>query len=144
MEHQEMEHQQVGCAILADRHTSLSEGIRGLLETTFKTVYIVADATSLNEGVQRLLPTVVVLDISLLGSDFSSLLKKVLQTSPESRVIVLSIHDQASVVRIALDSGAKGVVLKRSIGSDLMTAVSAVLHGDEFVSPGFGLSTQTH
>jgi len=144
MEHQEMELQQVGCAILADRHTALSEGIRGLLETTFKTVYIVADAASLKEGAQRLSPAVVVLDISLLGSDFPSLLKEVLESSPESRVIVLSVHDQASVACIALDSGAKGVVLKRSIGNDLLTAVSAVLHGDEFVSPGFGLSTQTH
>ena len=139
-----MEHQQVGCAILADRHTTLSEGIRGLLETTFKTVYIVADAASLKEGAQRLLPAVVVLDISLLGSDFSSLLKEVLESSPESRVIVLSVHDQASVVRIALASGAKSVVLKRTIGSDLLTAVSAVLRGDEFVSPGFGLGTRIH
>ena len=139
-----MEHQQVGCAILAERHTSLSEGIRGLLETTFKTVYIVADTASLKEGAQRLSPAVVVLDISLLGSDFSSLLKEVLESSPESRVIVLSVHDQASVVHIALASGAKSVVLKRTIGSDLLTAVSAVLRGDEFVSPGFGLGTRIH
>ena len=135
MEHQEMEHQQVGCAILADRHTSLSEGIRGLLETTFKTVYIVADAASLKEGAQRLSPAVVVLDISLLGSDFPSLLKEVLESSPESRVIVLSVHDQASVARIALASGANFIARTSSSDSNGTARVimEAIRH------PGFSL-----
>jgi DNA-binding NarL/FixJ family response regulator len=51
----------------------------------------------------------------------------------------LSVHDQPNVARQALAAGAQGVVLKRSIGNDLLTAVSAVLDGEEFVSPGFGL-----
>jgi len=137
-------HHSRGCAILADRHTALSEGIRDLLETSFHTVYIVADSASLKEGAQRLSPALVVLDMSLLGSDFAVLLKEVHELSPESRVIVLSVHDQSSVARQALACGAQSVVLKRSIGSDLLMAVSAVLRGEEFVSPGIGLNDKLH
>lgn len=132
------------CAILADRHTSLSEGIRGLLETSFQTVYIVADARSLKEGAERLAPALVVLDISLLCNDFPSLLKDIHELSPESKVIVLSVHDQVSVVHMALASGAKSVVLKRSIGADFLKAVSAVLRGEEFVSSGFDYQSSVH
>lgn len=132
------------CAILADRHTSLSEGIRGLLETSFQTVYIVADARSLKEGAERLAPALVVLDISLLCNDFPGLLKDIHELSPESKVIVLSVHDQVSVVHMALASGAKSVVLKRSIGADFLKAVSAVLRGEEFVSSGFDYQSSVH
>ena len=128
------------CAILADRHTALSEGVRGLLESVFQTVYIVADAESLREGALRLSPALIVLDLSLVGSDFSCLLKEVHELSPGSSLMVLSVHDEATVARTALACGAQSVVLKRSVGSDFLTAVSAVLRDEEYVSPGFGLT----
>ena len=134
----------LNCAILANRHSALSEGIRGLLETTFQTVYIVADAQSLKEGAERLSPALVVLDVSLTGDDLTSLLREIHELSQESKVIVLSVHDQASVARKILESGAQSVVLKRCIGSDFLTAISTVLNGKEYVSPGFGLSEQVH
>lgn len=130
----------LACAILADRHTALSEGVRGLLETAFQTVYTVADTKSLKEGAQRLSPALIVLDLSLEGSGLKRLLDEVHELSPETRVMVLSIYDQATVARTALAYGAQSVVLKRCIGSDFLTAVSAVLGGEEYVSPGFGLS----
>jgi len=130
-----------GCAILANRHTGLSEGIRGLLESAFETVFTVADVSSLREGMQRLSPLLVVLDMSLPDDNLSSLLKELRTLSPESRIIVVSVHDQPNVARQTLASGAQAVILKRSIGNDLLTAVSAVLDGEEFVSAGFGLGT---
>ena len=135
-----MTHQSPTCAILADRHTALSEGIRGLLETAFQTVYTVADTQSLKEGALRLLPAVIVLDISLESSGFPRLLSEIHELSPESRVLVLSVHDQPNVAQTALACGAHSVVLKRSIGSDLLTALSAILRGEKYVSPGFGIS----
>jgi len=139
-----MGHQSSTCAILADRHTALSEGVRGLLETTFQTVYTVADSKSLLEGTKRLSPALIVLDLSLGGSEFALLIKEIHQLSPESPVLVLSVHDQATVARMVLACGAKSIVLKRSIGSDFLTAVSAVLCGEQYVSPGFGLTPILH
>lgn len=138
-----MEQQRSTCAILADRHTALSEGIRGLLETTFQTVYTVADAKSLLEGARRLSPALIVLDLSLGESDFPLLMKEIHELSPESRVLVLSVHDQATVARTALACGAQSIVLKRSISSDFLTAVSAILGGEKYVSPEFGLSASS-
>ncbi|MFC1777816.1 response regulator transcription factor [Pseudomonadota bacterium] len=133
-----MGHQGSTCAILADRHTALSEGIRGLLETTFQTVYTVADAKSLLEGAERLSPSLIVLDLSLGGSDFPLLMKEIHRLSPGSPVLVLSVHDQLTVARTALACGAQSIVLKRSISSDFLTAVAAVLCGEKYISPGFG------
>ena len=139
-----MEPQSPTCAILADRHTELVEGIRGLLETTFQTVYIVANAQSLREGTQHLSPAVIVLDLSLVGGDLPQLLQTIRELSPKSRVIVLTLHDELTVVQLVLDSGAHGVVLKRCIASDFNNAIDAVLRGEEFVSPDFGLARSLH
>lgn len=136
--------QNPSCAILADHHSALSEGVRDLLKSSFQAVYIVADSRSLRNGAQRLTPALIVLDISLPGGNFTSLLKEIHELSPESRVIALSVYDQSSVARRALASGAQGIVLKRCIGSDLLRAVKSVLHGEEFVSPDFGLNAKLH
>jgi two-component system response regulator NreC len=131
------------CAILADRHTVLAERVRDLLEADFQTVYVVADAPSLREGAERLAPALIVLDLALESRDCSRLLREIRELSPASRVIVLSVHDEAAVARTLLASGALGVVLKRSIGSDFQCAVSAVLQGEQYVSSDFQLAAST-
>jgi DNA-binding NarL/FixJ family response regulator len=138
--HQNMRHQSPTCAILADRHTALSEGIRGLLETTFRTVYTVADEKTLKEGAQRLLPALIVLDLSLEADSLQGLLEEIRELSPDSPVMVLSVHDEAAVARTALACGAQSVVLKRTISTDFLAAVNAILRGEQYISPGFGLN----
>jgi len=129
------------CAILADRHLGLAEGVRGLLEVAFDTVYVVADQESLCEGARRLSPTLIVLDLPIAGGDVNELLDNIRELSPDSRVIVLTVHDQATVAKLALAAGANSVVLKRCVSRDLVPAIDAVLLGKEFVSPYFGLTT---
>ena len=128
------------CALLADRHTVLTEGIRDLLETTFETVYVVADTRTLREGASRLLPTLIVLDLSLAGCGSSQVVEEVRGLAPASRLLVLTVHDEAIVARTAIQAGAHGVVLKRCIGSEFMLAVDALLQGKGFVSPDIGLN----
>jgi DNA-binding NarL/FixJ family response regulator len=135
-----MQRQQPTCAILADRHTALIEGIRGLLETDFDTVYVVADIQSLSSGAQRLLPDLIIVDLSLVGGDLPGLLQRVADLSPASRVVVLTVHDEPAVPQLALAAGAHGVVLKRCVGTDFMPAIDAVLQGQRYISPDFGIS----
>lgn len=118
----------------------LAERVRDLLAAEFKTVYIVADVQSLQEGAQHLTPAVIVLDLSLGGRDSTSLLKQVFSLSPTSKVIALSVYDDAAVARAALNAGVHAVVLKRSIGSDLHDAIGTVLSGKQFVSKDFELA----
>ena len=124
------------CVLLADRHHGLSEGVRGLLESSFDSVFMVGDEQSLLEGAQRLRPPVVILDLTLAAGDVEGLLGRVATRSPESKVIVLTVHDEPNVSAAALRAGAHGVVLKRAIATDLLTAIDEVLAGRQFVSPG--------
>jgi DNA-binding NarL/FixJ family response regulator len=123
------------CVLLADRHHGLIEGVHGLLQTTFTTVVMVADENSLVESAGRMRPTVVVVDLSLGSGGGFSWLRRLLARSPASKVIVLSVHDEPTVVQSALEGGASGFVLKRAIASDLLAAVDAVLAGQRYVSP---------
>jgi DNA-binding NarL/FixJ family response regulator len=123
------------CVLLADRHHSLSEGVRGLLETAFDSVFMVGDEPSLLEGSQRLRPPVVIIDLALAAGDVDGLLGRVAERSPQSKVLVLTVHDEPSVADAALRAGAHGVVLKRAIATDLLEAIGEVLAGRHYVSP---------
>jgi len=119
--------------LLADRHNALSEGIRGLLKTSFDSVFLVADETSLIEGAGLLRPAVVVVDLSLGAGDVPGLMRELRARAPGAKVLLLSVHDEPSVLRSAVAAGADGIVLKRAIATDLLPAVDAVLAGRRFV-----------
>ena len=114
------------CVLLADRHHGLTEGVRGLLETAFGTVVMVADQASLLEGAARLRPDLVVVDLSLARDGGLGWLLAVRQRCPDLKVIVLSVHDEDSVRAAAIAAGADAYVLKRAILTDLLPAVEAV------------------
>ena len=114
------------CVLLADRHHGLTEGVRGLLETVFGTVVMVADEASLLEGAGRLQPDVAVVELALAKDSGVGWLRELRQRCPELKVIVLSVHDEQSVRRAAMDAGADAFVLKRAIATDLLLAVDSV------------------
>jgi two-component system secretion response regulator SsrB len=114
------------CVLLADRHHGLTEGVRGLLETAFGTVVMVADEASLLEGARRLRPDVVVVDLSLARHSSLDWLRDLRARCPQTRVVVLSVHDEQSVARAAIEAGADAFVLKRAIATDLLPAVARV------------------
>ena len=123
------------CVILADRHHGLTEGIRGLLETMFTTVVMVADEASLLESADRLQPAAVIADLSLARTENLGWLKQLRTSCPKAKLVVLSIHDERCVCAKAMEAGADGFVVKRAIATDLMPGLDAVMDGEQFVSP---------
>jgi len=121
--------------LLADKHHGLIEGVRGLLETAFGTVFMVGDEASLVDGVDRLKPSVIVVDLAFAGGNWLHVLRTVRARSALSKVIVLSMYDERSVVRSALAAGANGFVLKRTIATDMLDAIETVLGDGLYVSP---------
>ncbi|MEI6725192.1 MAG: response regulator transcription factor [Actinomycetes bacterium] len=121
-----MSHAHLSCVLLADGHQGLSEGVRGLLETAFGTVIMVAEEASLLEGAKRLQPDVAVVDLSLARHGDLDWLRMLRKRCPEVKVIVLSIHDEESVRQAAMKAGADAFVLKRAIATDLLPAVESV------------------
>jgi len=133
------------CVLLADRHHSLTEGVRGLLETAFSTVFMVADEGSLIEGAQHLRPTVIVADLSLARGDSLAFVRRLREQAGTTKVLMLSVHDEPHVARSAIGAGADGVVLKRAIATDLLTGIESVLRGELYVSPAMlGATERLH
>jgi DNA-binding NarL/FixJ family response regulator len=120
------------CVLIADRHSGLFERIRGLLETAFDQVFLVTDKTSLIQGAGRLQPTVIVVDLSYAAGNLSELMRELRSSAPGARLLLLSVHDEPTVVEAAIAAGADGLVLKRAIGNDLMPAIDALLAGQRY------------
>ncbi len=130
-----MKPEDIRCVVLADRHQGLMEGVRGLLETTFDAVVMVADEASLIESAKRIQPNVAVVDLSMAQGDNLEWLKRLRTACPELKLILLSVHDESNICRSAMAAGADGFVIKREIGTELLPAVDEVLAGKQFTSP---------
>lgn len=130
----------IRCVLLADRHHGLTEGIRGLLESSFDAVVMVADEPSLQESAARLQPQVAVVDLALARNDGLGVVRRLRARCPELKLILLSLHDEGSTCHATMEAGADAFVLKRAIATDLLPAVEAVLAGGTFVSPGVHLA----
>jgi DNA-binding NarL/FixJ family response regulator len=119
----------LSCVLLADRHHGLTEAVRGLLDSAFGTVMMVADEASLLEGASRIQPEVAVVDLALARDCGLGWLKAIRQRCPDLKIIVLSVHDEQSVRRAVIEAGADAVVVKRAIATDLLPAVDLVRGG---------------
>jgi len=115
------------CVLLADGHTVLVDGIRGLLSTMFDSVVMVADVHSLIETAGKLNPGVLVVDISLAGSSNLEWLKQLRRICPHARLVLLSVYNEPCVIEAAMASGADAVVLKSKISTELLSTLESKL-----------------
>lgn len=133
------------CVLLADRHHGLTEGVRGLLATLFQAVVMVADETSLVESAGRLQPNLAVVDLSLARGQSLRWLPQLRASCPQLKLILLSVHDEPSALRAAIEAGADAVVVKRDLATDLLPTVERILTEppcrapDRTASPPHGL-----
>lgn len=124
-----------GRVLLADRHLAMLGGVHSLLDALFETVLMVADERSLMEAIAALKPDLVVVDLSLPRDGEADIARRLLGGHPGQRLIVLSVHDEPTVVTQVLGAGVAGFVLKRAAATDLVPAVREVLRGGVYVSP---------
>jgi len=117
----------VQCVLLADRNHGLTEGLRELLKEVFDAVAMVADEASLFELAAKMRPTVTVVDLSLVQGDNLDWLKRLRRDFPDTRIVVVSAYDEPLVRARIMDMGADGFVLRRSLATDLLPMVEAVL-----------------
>jgi DNA-binding NarL/FixJ family response regulator len=103
-----------------------------LLETTFDKVFLVTDRSSLIEGAERLQPTMIVMDLSYAAGNLPELMRELRAQAPTAKLLLLSVHDEPTVITAANAAGADGLVLKRAIGRDLMPAIDALLAGHRY------------
>lgn len=125
--------------ILADRLTALADRLRELLRESFGAVFTVGDSRSLLDGAKRLQPTVVVVDLAFGEQGTAQLIRQLKMVVPDSRIVALTLYEDRAFAQAAMAEGADAVVLKRSIGDELLPAIDTVLSGGHFASPCFEL-----
>jgi two-component system response regulator NreC len=123
--------------VLADDHHIVRQGLRALLEAEpdFAVTGEAADGLVVAGLVERLKPDVLVLDLMMPGLNGLDVVRQVRQRSPQTRVIILSMHANEAYVLEALRNGVAGYVLKDSTASDLAQAVREAAAGRRYLSP---------
>jgi two-component system response regulator DegU len=121
--------------ILADTHPNVLGGIRRLLEAEVETVLMVTDEISLRYALEHINPDVLVADLSLPVSTKTNIARDLKKNYPQIKVIILSIHDDSSVLEEVVASGIEGFVLKHRAAIDLIPAIREVLRGNKYISP---------
>ncbi|AWI88425.1 MULTISPECIES: response regulator transcription factor [Methylobacteriaceae] len=123
--------------ILADDHPVVLAGIRALLNADPE-VELVGEATDGGEAlpmIRAVAPDVAVVDVSMPGLNGLELTERVKGECPGTRVLVLTVHEDAAYVQPLMRAGARGYLLKRSAADDLLRAVRAVASGGVYLDP---------
>ena len=120
--------------IIADDHPGVLEDVRDLLEPEFDVVRAVRDGELLVSAVDELKPDVVITDVSMPRLSGIEAARRIVQKDSRSRIILLTVHDDAAMVAQGLAAGARGYVIKEKAGRDLADAVRSVLQGNRYVS----------
>ena len=126
--------------VLADDHSVVREGLRLLLERdgTMEVVAEAADGDAALRYVRGHKPDVLVLDLNMPGKDSLEVLPEVLEVSPSTHVVVLTMQPDAAFARAALQAGASGYVLKEAAHEELLRAIEAARQGRTYVDPAVG------
>jgi len=123
--------------VLIDDHTVLRDGLKLLLSLE-PDLEVVGEAGTGREGVsvaQEKRPAVVVTDVGLPDIDGVAVTRQLRETLPETRVLVLTVHDEEHYVFTLIQAGASGYLLKNSAGNDLVEAIRTVAAGKPWLQP---------
>src|ERR1039458_9426805 len=111
--------------LLVDDHSLVRRGFRRLLEDD-PAITVVGEAEDGPQAVQvaaELRPRVVVMDFALPGMNGAVAARQILRTAPETAILILSMHAEASYVRTCLEAGARGYILKNALDLEMVDAV---------------------
>ncbi len=122
--------------IIVDDHAIVLDGIKSLL-AEIENVTIAATATNATDALELLRQTkaeLVITDINMPGMDGMEFIKTIRSNFPPTKIIVLSLHDEAHFVRNIMKQRVQGYILKNDASSELVEAVNRVLTGKTFFS----------
>ena len=123
--------------LLADDHMIVRTGIRHVLQSE-PGFEVVGEAATGSEAVSlaaSLQPDVVILDISMPGESGLLVAARLRESSPEPRILILSMHDNAEYVLGSVRAGAHGYLLKDTAATELRNAIRSVCRGESYFSP---------
>jgi len=128
--------------LLVDDHSLVRRGFRRLLEDE-PDILVAGEASDGEEAVKlatQLRPRVIVMDCALPGINGLQATRKILQSVPETAVLMLSMHPEETWVHQALEAGARGYVLKNAMDLELGSAIRRVAAGETVLDPSLSKS----
>lgn len=122
--------------LIVDDHPIVRKGIRSLLEQEddFKVIGEAGSRAEVLEFIRKQLPDLILLDISLQGSDGIEVTKAIRCEFERVPVLVVSMHDESLYAERALRAGANGYIMKQEIAENVIKAIRQVLQGKIYVS----------
>ena len=122
--------------MLADDHAVVRDGLRALLEggNDLQVVGVAGNGREAVAEALRLRPDIVIMDIAMPELDGVEATRRIVERSPETRVLILSMYLSAEHIYRALQAGAQGYVLKESAGEEVVDAIRALRAGKRYLS----------
>ncbi|MFO8127117.1 response regulator [Yoonia sp.] len=124
--------------VIVDDHPMVAEGIQSLLES-YEDIAVVATLGNGQEAVDRvneLSPDVILMDLNMPGLSGLNATEMILEKRPETRILILSMHDSPEYISTALSHGARGYILKDVPTEEIYTAIETVMGGNEYLCTG--------
>jgi two-component system response regulator NreC len=123
--------------MIVDDHAILRAGLRMLInaQADMEVVSEAPDGERAVQQVQETRPDVTLLDLTMPRVGGMKALQEIARNCRETRVLVLTMHDDPAYLRSALAAGASGYLLKRAVDAELLAAIRAVHRGGIFVDP---------
>ena len=123
--------------MIVDDHPFFREGLRNVLAAQ-EDLHVVGEAADGHETLQlcgEISPDVVLLDVSMPELGGIEVTRRLKEMLAEVRVLILTVHEDESLLQEAIQAGAAGYIIKRAVESELIDAIRAVWRGDLYVHP---------
>ncbi len=123
--------------LLVDDHRLVREGLSSLL-ASYENIKVIGEASDGRKAVrlaENLQPDVIVMDIAMEGLNGIEATKQIIDSCPNCRVVILSMHDTSEYIHNSFRAGATGYLLKESAGQEVVEAITVVARGRKYLSP---------
>ena len=123
--------------VIAEDHTILREGLRSLLSShpEFEIVGEAEDGREAIQCVEKFKPDLILTDLSMPRMNGMEAIREIKRGSPDTKILVLTVHKTEEYILATLQAGANGYILKDSTHAELMLAIKHVLSGKHYISP---------
>ena len=126
--------------VIADDHPVVRAGLRLLLEAEegFEVLAEAGDVPTAEHRLNAYRPRVLILDLTMPGEPSLAAIPRMRETSPDTQIVVLTMHNDPAFARAALRAGAAGYVLKEAADTELVQAVRLAAEGRTYLNPQLG------
>lgn len=121
--------------MIADDHAMMREGIKQLLEFdgTIKVIAQACDGDECLSVLKKVKPDILLLDINMPNKNGIEVLKELRSKKDETKVLILTVHNEVEYLVKAVDIGVDGYILKDSESAELKKAIEAIINGENYI-----------